>query len=131
MSQTNNIFSIRLVKTKNKLIHKSSIEFEMYKEFINSLEEGQEVEVFFEANKDDGTKAQLAKIHACLKQIAVDTGNSVDDLKLVIKEKTGLAYTDKDGKGYVKSFAHCSKEELALVIEEIKVIGWEMCNFTF
>lgn len=128
MSQKNNIFSIKLVKKNGKLIHETNAAFGLFMDFVDAIEEGQTVEAFFEATKDDGTNIQLAKIHVCLKQIAADTGNSVEDLKLEIKRRTGLVYNTHSGEQYIKSFADCSKEELGLVIEDIKEIAFTMAN---
>lgn len=129
-AQKNNIFSIKLVKKDGKLVHKSNATLGMFMDFVDSLEEGQVVEGFFEAFADNGTNAQLAKIHVCLKQLATDTGNSVSDLKRAIKERCGLCWNTPDGE-YCKSFADCSKEELALVIEEIKQIGIDIAGIIF
>ena len=120
--QKNNIFSIKLVKKNGKLVHKTDAAFGMFMDFVDTLEEGQVVEGFFEAFANNGTNAQLAKIHVCLKQLATDTGNSVSDLKREVKSRCGLCWDTPDGE-YCKSFADCSKEELTLVIEEVKQIG--------
>lgn len=128
MSQKNNNFTIKLVKTNGKLVHETNAAGGMYKDFVNRMEEGQVVEAFFDAYQDDGTNAQLAKIHATLKQLAVDTGNSVNDLKLEIKRRTGHVYSMDSGQQYIKSFGDCSKEELGLVIEELRTIAFDMAN---
>jgi hypothetical protein len=95
-------------------------------EFKEKLTPGQVVDVFYDANKDDGTLAQLAKIHACIKQIASDSGNNFEDLKLEIKKKAGLCIKKElDGDLYMicKSFSKCSKEELALAINATIELG--------
>jgi hypothetical protein len=128
MSQKNNNFTIKLIKKNGKLVHQTNAAFGLFMDFVDTMEEGQTVEAFFDAYKDDGTNVQLAKIHATLKQLAADTGNSVNDLKLEIKRRTGNVYTLDNGELYIKSFADCSKEELGLVIEELKSIAFEMAN---
>ena len=125
MSQQDNIFNAKLIKVDGKLIHVNKGTEAIYNEFVKSLEEGQEVTVFFEANKDDGTNDQLAKIHVCIRKLASEIGYTFEEMKLELKRKAGLVYKD-----HVKSFADCSKEELGLVIEAIKEAG-EMVNISF
>lgn len=101
----------------------SKLKFENY---VSKLQPNQVVEVFYDANKDDGTLPQLAKIHKCIREIATDTGNSFEDIKIEIKKKSGLCVKKViDGENYMicKSFAKCSKEELALAIESIIALG--------
>jgi hypothetical protein len=94
--------------------------------FLDGLEQGQIVDAFYDANKDDGTLAQLAKIHACIRQIAIDTGDNFEDLKFEVKKMSGLCVAKEiNGEKFLvcKSFSKCSKEELGLVIETIVQIG--------
>lgn len=94
----------------------------LYKLFADALEEGQVVSVFLEANQDDGTNDQLAKIHVCIRKIAAEVGSTFGELKTDIKREAGLIHN-----GQAKSFSKCSKEELGSVIEAIKVAG-DMVN---
>jgi hypothetical protein len=111
---------------KGKLINKK-IEFSEkfhkdLKHFTEKLPENSIVECFMELSSDDGSLPQLAKIHAMLKDISLQTGISVEDLKLVIKEKAGLCVIREiSNKQYflAKSFGDCSKEELNLAIQAI------------
>jgi hypothetical protein len=130
MSQHDNVFSIKLIKKGNKLRHLNTGEFSLYNEFVKGLEEGQIVESFFEAQKNDGTNPQLAKIHACIRKLSTELGYTFEEMKKTIKCQSGLCWTGKDNTEYYKSFADCSKEELALVIEAINTAG-EMVNITF
>jgi hypothetical protein len=94
--------------------------------FLNALEQGQIVDAFYDANKDDGTLAQLAKVHACIRQLAIDTGDNFEDLKFEVKKMAGLCVAkDINGEKFLvcKSLSKCSKEELGLVIETIIQIG--------
>lgn len=129
MSQKDNIFSVKLIKKNNKLIHIDIATHALFKEFINSLEEGQVIEGFFEAYKDDGTNVQLAKIHVSIRKIAIELGYTFQEMKETIKREAGLCWI-KNNKEYCKSLADCSKEELGLVIETINSIG-EMNNINF
>ena len=46
--QKDNIFSVKLVKKNGKLTHQNAADLQMYRNFVDSLEEGQIVETFFE-----------------------------------------------------------------------------------
>lgn len=102
------------------------IDLQKHDDFMNGLVEGQIVDGFYDANKDDGTLAQLAKVHACIRQLAIDTGDNFEDLKFEVKKMSGLCVAKEiNGEKFLvcKSFSKCSKEELALVIETIIQIG--------
>lgn len=88
------------------------------KQFIESLEEGQEVMVTYEVVNSTGSYAQLAKIHKCIRELAGFTGNTFNDMKLQIKIRSGLCIN-----GNCKSFADCSTDELSLAIQAAIEIG--------
>lgn len=131
MPEKHNIFHGQFVKTKDKLVISGSDT--MYRMFINDLEEGQKVEIFMEANVDDGTIPQLAKVHVCIRELAKEIGYSFEDMKLEVKRRAGLC-VKKDLGGEVfmicKSFGDCSKDELALAVEAIVQIG-DTVNINF
>ena len=121
-----NMFTSILRKDGGKLIYTTKSDEAIYKLFLDNLEPGQTVEIFLDANKDDGTLAQLAKIHKCIREIAKETGDNYEDMKLLIKKKSGLCVKKEvDGETVMicKSFANASKTDLALVIETIIEIG--------
>jgi hypothetical protein len=102
------------------------LDINKHEDFLNGLVEGQIVDGFYDANKDDGTLAQLAKVHACIRQLAIDTGDNFEDLKFEVKKMSGLCVAkDINGEKFLvcKSFSKCSKEELGLVIETLIQIG--------
>ena len=110
----------------NHMAHVDVSTMEKYNTFLAGLQPGQIVDVFFDANKDDGTLAQLAKVHACIRQLAMDTGDSFENLKFEVKRLSGLCVAKEvNGEKYMicKSLSKCSKEELGLVIETIIQIG--------
>ncbi len=97
-----------------------------YRDYKAKLQPGQIVDCFLDANEDNGTLIQLAKIHACIKEISSFTGETVEKTKLDIKKMSGLVIkTTMDGENYliIKSFAKCSKTELSLCITTIIEIG--------
>lgn len=120
------MFTSVLKKNGGKLIYVNKSDENVYKLFVDSLADDQVVEIFFDANKDDGSLAQLAKIHKCIREIAKETGDNYEDMKLLIKKKSGLCIKKNvDGEVVMvcKSFANASKTDLALVIETIIQIG--------
>ena len=116
------MFTASLKKVDGKLVYFKPSDNQLYKLFVDSLAEGQTVEVFFDANIDDGTLAQLAKIHKCIREIAKETGAGFEETKKLIAKKAGFRFEKEvDGKveEYYKSFAIASKAELNSVIEAI------------
>lgn len=106
----------------------SSKQFEL---FVSRIKDGQIVEFFFEETHDDGTLPQLAKLHAMLKPLATHIGETVENMKLLVKDRAGLCIArEVAGKEYflAKSFGDCSKEELSLAIQAAIEIG-EQVNF--
>jgi len=124
--QQDNMFSSSLKKVEDKLVYEHAADEKIYKLFVDNLVQGQTVEVFFDANKDDGTLAQLAKIHKCIREIAKETGNDFEDIKDLIKVRSGFCFEKEvDGKIITKckSFAKSSKEDLGFVIEALINLG--------
>lgn len=116
------MFSTVLRKAGNKLVYDQSAQEALYKTFVQSLEEGQVVQIFFDAGTDDGNLAQLAKIHKCIRELAKDTGVTFEDMKLEIKKAAGLCVIKEfDGDRFMicKSFGDASKDDLSMVIQTI------------
>ena len=131
MSGKYNILTVRRVKRGNQLVFKSQGDLAIYNEFMKGLEEGQEVDEFLESIDSSGTKPQLAKIHACIKELANEIGYTFEEMKKEIKRRSGLVIGDlSTSDGYVKSFADCSVQELGGVIETIIEVG-ENVNINF
>ena len=94
--------------------------------FISNIPEGAIVEFFYEIQHDDGTLPQLAKLHVMLKQLSMHIGESVENMKLLVKDRAGLCIArEVAGKEYflAKSFGDCSREELSLAIQAAIQIG--------
>lgn len=131
--QQDNMFSSSLKKDVDKLVYEHAADEKIYKLFVDNLVQGQTVDVFFDANKDDGTLAQLAKIHKCIREIAKETGNDFEDIKDIIKVRSGFCFEKEvDGKIITKckSFGKASKEDLGFVIEALIKLGDVVgCNF--
>ena len=124
MEEKHNIFQGQFIKKDGKLIACSPTDI-IYKNFIDNLQEGQKISIFMDSNVDNGTLAQIAKIHTCIRELAIELGYTFDEMKAEVKRRNGMIISDK-----YKSFADCSKEELALVIQSIIQIG-DLANINF
>ena len=123
------IFNSSLKKVGDKLVHIKTGDEMRYKDFIKLLEEGTLIDLFMEINSGDGTLAQLAKVHKCIRVIAHETGHTFDEIKLVVKEKTGLVVKRQAmGKEYLdwKSFGDVSRDDLNLAIQTCINIGEDL-----
>ena len=117
----NNFFSI-MKKVGDELTHTIKAKGKLYDSWIKELPEGTKIEIFASVSGEDGTNAQLAKIHAMIREVANEVGHTFQEMKLEVKRKTGLCF-NKDGQEYCKSFKDCSKQELNLVIQALIEIG--------
>ena len=93
---------------------------------LESIPDGELVEIYMEKQSDDGTLAQLAKVHAMIRELAIHIGETFEDMKLLVKKRAGLCI-EKEIEGerflHCKSLGKCNKQELALCIEAMKQIG--------
>ena len=120
------IFEGKLVKRDGKMIYKQGKNRELYKKFVEELKEGQTINVYMEATSGNGTLAQLAKVHKCIRVLANDIGYSFEDVKFLVKDKAGLVIKRNVGENTYndwKSFADCSVEELNLAIQACIDLG--------
>ena len=81
------IFNTTLVKRDGKLEHTIQAKEALLDELIKDLPEGTKIEVFANTVGMKGSNAQLAKIHAMLRQLANDIGEDAASLKQQIKEE--------------------------------------------
>lgn len=108
------VLSIQFILKDGKLFPRNKLMREQYKIFMSSIQETDIIDCVMEIVTPDNTKAQLAKIHACINELAKEQGCSAAEMKVQIKERAGLEN---------KSFADCSKAQLSEVIETILEIG--------
>lgn len=137
MKQQNNIFHGQFVaKIENgkcSLYPATEGTANKYKLFLETMEHNQRAEIFIESNADTGTLPQIAKIHACIRELAREMGYSFEDLKLEVKKMSGLCVEKTiQGEKFLvcKSFGDASVEELALTIQTIIELG-DTVNINF
>jgi hypothetical protein len=113
------MFSGKFIKKDGKLVFAHPQDKLAYEIFLEKIPEGQKVDMYLDLADADHSKAQLAKVHACIREIAKESGYTFDEMKGIIKDASGIAD---------KSFADCSKDELMLAIEACIQIGREQFN---
>jgi hypothetical protein len=111
--------SIKLIKKDGKLTYADEKSKLAYMIYADKLPEGQVVEMYLDLADADHSKAQLAKVHACIRELAKESGYTFVEMKDLIKEASGL----KD-----KSFGEASKDQLMLAIEACIAVGRENYN---
>lgn len=116
---------IKMKKENGSLKPTSSVYETLYREFVKSIPEGQTVEVNLIPVTGDGTGLQLSKLHASIRQIAKETGQDFESVKLYVKEKAGFIESSSDGTT-IKSFADMSKDELSYCIQATIELGEQL-----
>ncbi len=66
-----------------------------YKQFVDLLEEGEELIVTFKRKKFEKTNPQLRLANHLLSELSRETGNPIEGLDLYVKHKIGKCYTEK------------------------------------
>ena len=94
------------------------------KSFLSNLKDGTKLEIFISASDSKGSNAQLARLHAMIREIANDLGYTFEEVKLIVKRGVGLCFM-RDKQEYCKSFADCDAAELNLAIQECIRLGDE------
>jgi hypothetical protein len=117
----------KFIKKNGKLTFLTLQDKQAYEIFVEKLQEGEKVDMFVEIYNPNHSKAQLAKVHACIRELAKEGGYTFDEMKAIVKQQTGLC-SDNNGVYECKSFADCSKDELMLAIEACIQIGRDYYN---
>jgi hypothetical protein len=113
------MFSGKFIKKDGKITYATPHDKLAYEIFVEKIQEGQLIDMYLDLASADHSKAQLAKVHACIRELATESGYTFDEMKIVVKQAAGL-----EGK----SFAECSKEQIMLAIESCIQIGRENYN---
>jgi hypothetical protein len=124
-----NHFNGKFIKKNGRLDFSTLAASKQFELFVSGINEGSIVEFFYEMTHDDGTLPQLAKLHVMLKHLSTHIGETVENMKLLVKDRAGLCIArEVAGKEYflAKSFAECSKDELSLAIQAAIEISHEV-----
>ena len=120
---------IKFKKIDGKLMPADALMKLRFQEYIKNLSDNDEVECILEGGNPNNTKAQLAKIHVMIKEIADETGDNIKDAKKNVKDFCGLTFYN-NGEKQFKSFADQSRKELSYVIERMYEMG-DFLNINF
>ena len=122
------MFSAKFVKKDGKMTYMSEKEGVAYKNFINLIKEGEELDMFISIKGTAGSYAQISKIHVCIREMAKESGYTFDEMKKIVKKQAGLCFDVNDeGKQLemCKSFGECSSDELSQAVQACIEIGAE------
>lgn len=119
------MFTGLMVKKGTKMSFSNKKDALLYQMFIDSLKDGEVIEMLVTVKGKKANNAQISKVHACIRMLASELGYSFDEMKIIIKDKSGLWTTDQDEVIY-KSFADCSSDEISSAIETCNELGREM-----
>jgi hypothetical protein len=123
------MYTGKLIKKDGKLTYGHPKDKLAYELFLQKLQEGQEVEMYIDLTNADHSRAQINKVHACIRELAKESGYTFEEMKKIVKERSGLCYTDSEGE-FCKSFAECSSDELMLAIQAAIEIGSQNYNLS-
>ena len=119
------MYTGKLVKKEGKLTYAHPKDKLAYELFLQKLQEGQEVEMYIDLANADHSRAQINKVHACIRELALESGYTFEEMKWVVKKQSGLCI-ESEGVFECKSFADCSKDELGFAILACIEIGKEL-----
>lgn len=117
----NNLFINGVIKD-GQIDYPVSINNKRLQNFLKEAPEGARVEIFISISDEKATTAQIARIHAMIRQLSSDVGYTFEEMKLQVKRKAGLC-TISNEVSSCKSFAACDKDELNLAIQACIEIG--------
>jgi hypothetical protein len=118
-------FTIRMKKSETGLVPVSISHKALYKEFVSNLETDAVIEVTFMNLTAEGTRPQVNKLHAAIREISNYTGQDFEDVKLYVKQKAGFVIISSDDAD-VKSFADMNKDELSACIQAVVSLGEQL-----
>ena len=84
------MFSGKFIKKDGKLVFAHPQDKLAYEIFLEKIPEGQKVDMYLDLIGVDHSKAQLAKVHACIRELAKETGYTFEEMKWVVKKQSGL-----------------------------------------
>jgi|694.fasta_scaffold00097_93 hypothetical protein len=93
-----------------------------FENFMRSVPDGVKLDVYISYSTNKASNAQLARIHAMCRELANSIGYTFDEIKKLIKDRSGLYYINNN-KRYYRSFADCDKMELNMAIQSCIEIG--------
>jgi hypothetical protein len=120
--------TIKVIISGTEILPASPEDAGKLKLFNMGVKKGQELEAYITVLvNDEKTAGQLAKVHALIREIANSTGHTLDEIKLIVKEKAGLYIpATSSTSAEFKSFSGCSKQEMSKAIEVCIALGHDL-----
>ncbi len=115
------ILNIGFVKRDGKLCYIRKEDEALFRKATEDLREGQKAFAIFDMNADNGRLSQIAKLKACIKEIAKEQGVTFREAQDQVKARSGFPFDET--KQEYKSFGDCSKDELSDAIQTVIEIG--------
>lgn len=115
----NKLLIVKLIKRNGRLQFKNAADLSTFQALVGQMKEGEVIEQMTNFSHQDGMLSQIAKVHAMIKDIAKETGDTVQNTKKSIKKQAGLVTLNGD----LKSFGDCSFQELSDVIQMLIETG--------
>ena len=112
------LFNSILIKKDGVWEHTLSIKKDEHDNMLEELPEGTKIDMSIEVSGKQATYPQMKRIHAMIRQLSTDTGQGFEELKDLVKKKSGLCIDDQ-----CKSFADCDTDELNGAIQACVDIG--------
>lgn len=119
------MYTSKLKKVNGKLTQSDKDKI-LFDQFVKSLPEGTEIEMFVNIATSNGSLAQISKVHTCIRILAQEAGYTFEEMKLLIKQRSGLCVVFTEGdttQEICKSFGECTKDELSMSIQACIEIG--------
>jgi hypothetical protein len=109
---------IGMVKRDGVLINRKALDKIKMDTLLDSMKEGDEVEVTYELPHNLSSNGQKATVHIYIRTLAEETGATPLEIEEQVKKKAGLIRG-----GELMSFKHCTKDEVSKAIKVCLEIG--------
>lgn len=109
---------IEYIKKDSKLIPLDKTNQRYYSHFMETLKEGDIVQIFISKKDNEKSLAQLAKLYKCIRTIAAESGYTFNEVKYLVKDNSGLVIDSEP-----MSFAECSSTDINIAIQTAIEIG--------
>jgi hypothetical protein len=119
------MYTSKLKKVNGKLTQSDKDKI-LFDQFVKSLPEGTEIEMFVNIATSNGSLAQISKVHTCIRILAQEAGYTFEEMKLLVKQRSGLCVVFTEGdttQEICKSFGECTSIELSMSIQACIEIG--------
>ena len=110
---------VRFKKKDGQLVPYSFSDAISLKQLIDSIPEETVCIASYEIESDKGSKLQITRIHAMIRELSEFTGSTFEEMKDIVKNEAGLN----------KSFTEYSSKELNYIIQNTIKLGADIGYF--